>query len=305
MPYYRLIMHILKTLNLCWMYSQFYKSYPTVKWVDLSTRVLVLCWAVNFRCFVRQVAVQWHVSSPHYIWPRHALSRLVGSDIENRTRKYLSPLSNLCCQSFLNTAMSLMWLSPHKTGVTSGVWWSRTIRHTEVCFHGDACDLPSFASWLSICIIWTDQWFYNRCHSTCSFFPSQWNVLHVSDAWSCEWRIRNGVFQGRAFWSGISLPRSYSQWHSRSPWKDILGCIEGRLEYQRSKTLIRQAGGSAGARMCRMWRVLSSEAQWHSEESLKCHFKLSDRGSAAGAWWEFWSNPNKRVKTTSSLTSLR
>lgn len=44
------------------------------------------------------------------------------------------------------------------------------------------------------------------------------------DAWGCECRIKNSVFQGHAFWSGISLLRSYSQQHFRSPWKGILGC---------------------------------------------------------------------------------
>lgn len=113
------------------------------------------------------------------------------------------------------------------------------------------------------------------------------------DAWGCECRIRTGVLQGHVLWSGISRARSYSQWHSRSPWKDILGCIAERLEYQRSKTLIMQTGGSGRAGMCRMWRALSLGAQWHSEESLKCHFKLRDGGSVAGVWGELGSQTTK------------
>ena len=134
---------------------------------------------------------------------------------------------------------------------------------------------------------------------TCRFVSRVVNAVcfkGYDDACICEFRIKNTV--GRhAFWSGISPLRSYSQQHSRSPWKGILGCIAERFEYLRSKTLIIsktcRPGGSAEAGVCRMWRALSSEAEWHSEKSLKCHFKLTDGASTADVWGEYWSTSGR------------
>lgn len=38
-----------------------------------------------------------------------------------------------------------------------------------------------------------------------------------------------------------------------------------------------------------MWRTLSLKAEWLTEESLQCHFKLTDGASTAGVWGEYWS----------------
>lgn len=131
----------------------------------------------------------------------------------------------------------------------------------------------------------TYRWVSTVVHAVC--------FKGYDDAWSCEFRIKNTV-GGHAFWRGISPLRSYSTQYSRSPWKGILECNAERFEkYLRSKTLITsktcRPGGSAEAGVCRMWRALGSEAEWHSVESLKCHFKLTDGAFAAGVWGECWS----------------
>lgn len=108
-----------------------------------------------------------------------------------------------------------------------------------MCFHSDICHMLLGLAWVLISLI-------SLYRNPKTVFHMQFNfstVLAVcfwgyDDAWSCECGIKNSVFQGHTFWSRISPPRSYSQQHSSSPWKGILGCIAERFEYLRSKTLI-------------------------------------------------------------------
>lgn len=215
---------------------------------------------------------------------------------------------SLPCQSILVLPMPLKWLSPHKAGFLFTVWWSHTTSRKRDLTLPDVPLKWVFTviylslghthlglAWALILLISFTE--FLKSHLTCRFV---FTAVHAvcfkgyDDAWSCECRIKNSVFQGHAFWSGISPLRSYSQLHSRSPWKGILGCIAERFDYRRSKTLIIlktwRPGSFAEAGMCRMWRAFSSEAEWHSEETLKCHFKLTDGGSTAGVWGEYWSS---------------
>lgn len=140
--------------------------------------------------------------------------------------------------------MPLKWLSPQKTGLLSGVWWSHTtnwerllkISHMYpwnvfVFFRSDMSQPWSYASRLSMSI---DLFYWSpiqKCLKSHLIWRLLFTVAHAvclkgyDDVWGCEFRIKNSVFQGLAFSSGISPLRGYSQQHSGSQWKCTLGCI--------------------------------------------------------------------------------
>lgn len=144
---------------------------------------------------------------------------------------------------------------------------------------------------------------YGISHLKCRLV---FTVVHTAclkgydDAWHCECRITNSVFQGHAFWSGISPLRSYSQLHSRSPWKCVLGihCREVWESEKRKHSFHRHPDQGAPPKPgCRKFvKSPQSEAEWRSKQSLKCHFKLTDGASTVSVRGECWSN---------SLTPLR
>lgn len=166
------------------------------------------------------------------------------SSVSNRRWNKEVPVStvNLSCQSILALPMPLKWLSPHKTGLLSRVWrhktsWKQdlTSYHAPMtCVFTVICvslgHMLLGLAWVLILLISCTE--ILKSPSICRFVSPR--LLAVcfwgyNDAWSCECRIKNSVFQGHAFWSGISPLRSYSQQHSSSPWKGILGCIAEKL----------------------------------------------------------------------------
>lgn len=104
-----------------------------------------------------------------------------------------------------------------------------------------------------------------------------------ADAWSCEFRIKNSVFQGLSFWSGISPLRSYSQQHSRSPWKGILGCIAEWFWEAKHSSFRRHADRGV---VLRSWAVQNVKSPQLGDRMTlggnKCDLKLTDGASTAG-----------------------
>lgn len=156
-----------------------------------------------------------------------ALSLQVQSEIEDRTRKCLSPLS--ICVVSLPLLYPYHWSDriPIQCLMKSHNQFKARFNVTscilEICFHCDIFELSSYTSRLSISIDFIDLLCYKSHHICRVVFTALHAVCFKQDvdAWSCECRIKNGVFQGHVFWSGISLLRSYSQQYSKRPWKGV------------------------------------------------------------------------------------
>lgn len=88
-----------------------------------------------------------------------------------------------------------------------------------------------YPSRLSMCI----DLFYRSPLQKCPKYHLIWRLVFTvryvvglkgyDNVWSSEFRIKNSVFQGLAFSSGISPLRTYSRQHSGSQWKGTLGWI--------------------------------------------------------------------------------
>ncbi len=148
-----------------------------------------------------------------------------------------------------------------------------------------------YASILSISIDTIDLWFrFSSNLILYGGYVSQWYMLYVPrdmmmlhDAVNSGLRAVNSKYWlfevGLAHWGVIqcSIPEALEK-------------VE-RFRGAKHSSFWRHAdrGGSTEAGVCRMWKTLGSETEWHLEQSLKCHFKLTDGASTVGVWGEYWS----------------